>query len=328
MRTLLSIALTVLLGHGLLSTQPPPATSPEIRGGHSMTYDEARGVTLLFGGGNRERGFGDLWAWDGTRWQFLTASGPSPRNSVVFAFDSKRQRAVLHGGRTPGGLSDDTWEWDGAHWTDRKVAGPGLRLHHFGAYDARRGRLVIYGGLKPVDKRVEPLTDTWEWDGNAWTRRDTVGVDGFPSSIAYDPARGQIVLVAVDGSTPPDGEQPSSVWAWNGTRWSRVSKVSGDPALSPTQPLSPSPSGMLLLDGAMHKGNAAITWLWQDGRWTRSDAASPTPQRVSHALAYDTRRRRVVMFGGHAGFMPGRNGEHFGDTWEWSGAAWERVHPK
>ena len=85
---------------------------------------------------------------------------------------------------------------------------------------------------------------------------------------------------------------------------------------------------MLMLDGAMHKGNAAITWLWRDDRWTRSDAAPPTPQRVSHALAYDSRRRRVVMFGGHAGFMPGRNGEHFGDTWEWTGAAWERVSPR
>jgi hypothetical protein len=292
-----------------------------------MTYDDARGVTLLFGGGNRQRGFGDLWAWDGTRWRFVTSSGPSARNSVVLAFDSKRQRAVLHGGRTADGVRDDTWEWDGTRWTERMVAGPGLRLHHHGAYDPRRDRLVVYGGLRPRDQVAEPLTDTWEWDGEQWTRRDTVGVDGFPSAMAYDPRRGQTILVAVEGRTPPDGERPSTVWAWDGSRWSRVTRTAGDPSLSPTQPLAATAAGMLMLDGAMHKGNAALTWLLAGDRWTRSEAASPTPQRVSHAMAYDTRRQRVVMFGGHAGFMPGRNGEMFGDTWEWNGAAWEQVHP-
>jgi hypothetical protein len=44
-------------------------------------------------------------------------------------------------------------------------------------------------------------------------------------------------------------------------------------------------------------------------------------------MAFDRRRNRVVLFGGHAGFMPGRTGEMFGDTWEWTGSAWERVHP-
>ena len=91
--------------------------------------------------------------------------------------------------------------------------------------------------------------------------------------------------------------------------------------------LSAGPNGLLILDGAMHKGNVAITWLWQGGHWQRSDAAAPAPQRVSHAMAYDTRRKRVVMFGGHAGFMPGRSGEMFGDTWEFTGTARERVHP-
>ena len=140
---------------------------------------------------------------------------------------------MLHGGRTAD-LGDDTWEWDGTRWTERKVAGPGLRLHHHGAYDPRRGRLVIYGGLRPVDnKTVEPLTDTWEWDGKTWTRRDTVGVDGFPAAMAYDPQRGQTILIAVEGKNPPDGERPSTVWAWDGARWSRVTPHRRPPVVEP-----------------------------------------------------------------------------------------------
>jgi hypothetical protein len=327
MRPILPMLLgATLFASGLASQAPPDA--PAARGGHAMTYDSEHRHALMFGGSNRQQSFNDLWAWNGEHWHRLTGSGPSARDSAAFAYDSKRKQAIVVGGRSVGGLVDDTWEWDGTMWHERHVSGPGIRLHHFAAFDARRGRLVLYGGLKPVEKTVVRLTDTWEWDGVSWTRRDAEGFAAFPSSIAYDEARGQVVVIAVDATTPPDGERPSAMWAWDGTQWTRVSAAFGEPALSPSQPLSAGPDGLLILDGAIHKGNVALTWLWRSGRWLRSDAAPPTPQRVSHAMAYDTRRKRVVMFGGHAGFMPGRNGEMFGDTWEWNGTAWERVHPR
>ncbi len=325
------LPIPMLLGVSLLvsATSPQsPADGPAARGGHAMTYDSKRRLTLVFGGGNRQHALNDLWGWDGDRWRKLADSGPSPRDSATFVYDSQRMQAVVVGGRTSNGLLDDTWEWDGTIWRERKVTGPGIRLHHFAAFDERRGRLVLYGGLKPIEKTVERLTDTWEWDGVSWTRRDTEGFAAFPSSIAYDEERHQVVVIAVDATTPPDGERPSAMWGWDGRRWTRVSAAFGEPTLSPSQPTSPGPGGLVLLDGAMHKGNVAMTWLWRGGRWLRSDAPPPTPQRVSHAMAYDTVRKRVVMFGGHAGFMPGRNGEMFGDTWEWTGGAWERVQPR
>jgi len=325
MRFPLALVLALALG---AAQETSPGPSPDARGGHAMTYDPPRGVTLMFGGGNRERAFNDLWGWDGERWSLLSSSGPSARNSVTFDYDTRRHVAILVGGRTSDGLVEDTWEWDGQRWRERAGRGPGVRLHHFAAYDERRGRLVLYGGLKPFDNRtLERLTDTWEWDGATWTRRDARGIEAFPSSMTYDDRRGQVVMVAVDATSPPDGERPSAMWGWTGDAWARISDRFGDPALSPSQPMTSDPDGLLLLDGAMHKGNTAITWLWRNERWTRSGAAAPLPQRVSHAMAFDRRRNRVVLFGGHAGFMPGRSGEMFGDTWEWTGAAWERVHP-
>lgn len=62
------------------------------------------------------------------------------------------------------------------------------------------------------------------------------------------------------------------------------------------------------------------TWTWDgSGDWRlaqdegRLDAPSP---RYSHAMAYDSVREVVVLFGGTNGTT--RNGE----TWEWNGAAW------
>jgi hypothetical protein len=178
-----------------------------------------------------------------------------------------------------------------------------------------------------MDKTVRPLTDTWEYDGETWTRRDTVGVPVFVSSMTYDPRRGQIVLLGVEGMAEQEGVRRTAMWTWDGTRWSSVSSRFGEPALSPMPPLTATPAGLLLMDGGIVQGNTPVTWLWQSDRWTQGKAAPPVPQRVSHALAYDYRRKRVVMFGGHSGFGPGRTGEMFGDTWEWTGEAWERVHP-
>lgn len=293
-----------------------------------MTFDVRRGLALMFGGGNRERAFEDLWGWDGRQWRMLSAAGPGPRDSATLTYDWTRQVTVLVGGRAKGQILSDTWEWDGNSWRERREAGAGERLHHYAAYDRTRRELVVYGGIRPrPDKTVERLTDTWTWDGAGWTRRDTEGIPGFPSGMVYDDARRQVVVVAVDSTSPPDGERPSALWGWDGQRWAKLNEF-GDPTLSPSQPLASTDKGLLILDGAMHKGNSEITWLWREGRWARSEATPPTPQRVSHAMAYAADRGRLVMFGGHAGFMPGRNGEMFGDTWEWNGSAWIRVAPR
>jgi hypothetical protein len=53
----------------------------------------------------------------------------------------------------------------------------------------------------------------------------------------------------------------------------------------------------------------ADTWGWDGVSWVqRNPATIPTP-RSSHAMAYDTARQRIVLFGGNS--FAGR----FGDTW-------------
>jgi hypothetical protein len=149
------LILPILLGVPLFASGLSPQMSldaPSARGGHAMTYDSEHRHVLMFGGGNRQQSFNDLWAWNGERWQRLAGSGPSARDSAALAYDSKRKQAIVVGGRSIGGLVDDTWEWDGTTWHERKVSGPGIRLHHFAAFDARRGRLVLHGGLKPIEK--------------------------------------------------------------------------------------------------------------------------------------------------------------------------------
>ncbi|MFN0133539.1 MAG: kelch repeat-containing protein [Phycisphaerales bacterium] len=48
--------------------------------------------------------------------------------------------------------------------------------------------------------------------------------------------------------------------------------------------------------------------------WTNANVSGP-PARSGHAMAYDSARGVVVLFGG-------LSGTSLGDTWEWNGTAW------
>jgi hypothetical protein len=75
-----------------------------------MAYDDARGVTVLFGGYDGTTLRDDTWQWDGNAWTQLAVSGPEPRVAHAMAYDLARQVAVLFGGVTTGvPYLGDTW---------------------------------------------------------------------------------------------------------------------------------------------------------------------------------------------------------------------------
>jgi hypothetical protein len=64
------------------------------RWGHVMAYDPVRDEILLFGGAPmRTEMLDDTWEWDGSKWQKLHVSGPTPRAYAAMAFDGFVRRA-------------------------------------------------------------------------------------------------------------------------------------------------------------------------------------------------------------------------------------------
>jgi hypothetical protein len=92
-------------------------TGPRGRYAHGMTYDEKRGVVLMYSGAaaHKDAPLTDMWQWDGKQWSEIALSGPTPgyRYQPVMVYDVARERTVLVGGL---GGPTDTWEWDGARW--------------------------------------------------------------------------------------------------------------------------------------------------------------------------------------------------------------------
>ena len=55
--------------------------------------------------------------------------------------------------------------------------------------------------------------------------------------------------------------------------------------------------------------------------WVQASPSGPPPGRHNHAMAYDSVRRRMVVFGGFDGSF------RLGDTWEYDGTAWVETTP-
>jgi hypothetical protein len=95
---------------GATWTQQFPPVSPPARGVANMTYDDASGSTVLFGGTDGMNFYQDTWVWNGTTWaQIFPATTPPDRYAAVMAFDNANQSVVLFGGYSSGCQLNDTW---------------------------------------------------------------------------------------------------------------------------------------------------------------------------------------------------------------------------
>lgn len=120
--------------------------------------------------------------------------------------------------------------------------------------------------------------------------------------------------------------QGSSTWLWAGRDWGRCTNFVVAPPPYWTVP----EAGPLVYDPANDAvllyppGSPAaenVTWTWDGSDWQFMDTASPAPgPRYGHAMAGDTQRRRVVLFGGSTW-----GGPLLGDTWEWDGQTWAQM---
>ncbi len=266
--------------------------APRERAG--LAFDEARGVTVMFGGFGSSSPLGDTWEWDGTTWtQRFSASSPPPRGIMDMAYDSVRGVTVLFGGSgaTSQTLYDDTWEWDGNDWTQRFPAtSPSARMSHRMAYSSVLGTTVLFGGTTSLAfGGPPPFADAWAWDGTNWTSLPGGPAARFDQAMITKP-NGNIEMLG--GAVIPVGV--GDHWEWDGVSWTLI-----DAAIPP----GPGP-----LDGAFMTGARSSmfvtgglfgvgTWLLTNGTWVE-DPRPETTTGLYGAFAYDSGRNRVVKFGG------------------------------
>jgi hypothetical protein len=195
---------------------------------------------------------------------------------------------------------------------------------HVLAYDAARDVIVLVGGDSNLQDQTQD--SVWMWSGK-WRVSSAVG----PSwrtlpQIAFDSRRGRILLQGGRSKTGQRqyGQAEADTWEWNGLRWRQLPVNSPGP-LDHHAMAYDSANDVLLIQGGADGGRIlpGVTWGFDGSAWKQvADAASGPGERVHHAMAYDSRRRRVVMYGGTD---TQRDPARAAETWEWDGAKWTRV---
>lgn len=299
-----------------------------------MALDAQTGRMILFGGmsGDPAHGApriaGDTWSWDGKAWSNITPStGPSPRYDAGAAYDPVRRVVVLRGGVGGSGAQDETWTWTGSRWLlmspARNPAGwsvyPAAQPI---AWDGQLERIVLFNYTKLRNDGFD-VPDTsnelWSWDGATWAQLPTAGTPptGYgqhPAAIAFDSAAGNVVFF---GHGEGSAGTPMT-WTFDGSAW-KLASTSGPSGDDFSMTYDDAHGQILLLDS---NGN---TWTWDGASWTaRNPVHSPGP-RTGEAMAYDSARHVVVLFGGTNYDRFDVGNVLYGDTWTWNGADWTRV---
>lgn len=211
-------------------------------------------------------------------------------------YDEQREVVLLHGGRLQDGtVLSDTWQWDGQTWTLLATNGPKVFQHSM-AYDPSRGVTVLYGG-RTAAGHADPIGDTWEWDGQTWTQI----ADGFlrgGHSLVFDPVRGK--MIAFGGSSSSNTSPSPGTWEFDGDQWNLITTEGPLPRFTFDRALV---WDVYRNVGVLYGGAASgstwygDTWEWDGTRWQQVNGPGPG-RRGMHAMAYDAKRRTVVLFGG------------------------------
>jgi hypothetical protein len=225
------------------------------------------------------------------------------------AFDSARGRMVVFSGFDYS-MCQDTWEWDGKRWAEVYTAGnnPPPQWNSAMAYDSWRGRVVYMSA--PTDG--SGLQEVWEFDGNRWERITPEGERPLCQvgvNIAFDSRRSRMVVFG--------GPEYRDTWEWDGTSWFNVTPAGDLPPSrrSPAMAYDSARGRVVMYGGFRHSPYVEYqdTWEWDGAEWFDVTPAGDSPTaHTSQAMAYDSIRQRMVLYGG-AGDRA--------ETWEWDGNA-------
>jgi hypothetical protein len=144
--------------------------------------------------------------------------------------------------------------------------------------------------------------------------------------MQYDSARQRVLLF---GGADAAGRLLAETWEWDGVNWVRRTPAASPPARGDHVMAYDSARQRVVLFGGSSSlvppiRRLADTWEWDGVTWiSRNPAVSP-PARGRHAMAYDTARQGVVLFGGFGGPT---GGTPLADTWTWDGSTWSPQNP-
>ncbi len=211
--------------------------------------------------------------------------------------------------------------------------GPAARMRHGMVYDSIRGVTVLFGGIGSGGTVADAYrNDTWEYDGQAWTRRLTTRAPSGRTDfgMAFDRDRGRVVLF---GGFTHDGINGSlrsgETWEYDGRDWTKSSSTNAPlPRSAPALFYDPVRRVTTLYGGDsddLVNPRAGDIWTWDGTNWVQRVITGDRPQFGPFGspgrpqMAWDEAH-------GYAVLPPTVLSSSAGDraTWTWDGLRWTR----
>ncbi|MCI4345603.1 MAG: hypothetical protein L3K07_02450, partial [Thermoplasmata archaeon] len=222
--------------------QLKPSVSPLARLGGAMTYDQADGYILMFGGQTTVKGssqlLNDTWTFVGGKWtQATTIIAPNARDLPGLAYDAADGYVLMFGGLGYGGNAteevtlNDSWAFSAGSWTLLSYAGcthcgpaPSGREGPAMVYDPWDGYVLLFGGQNlstPISGTSTEVSDTWTYSAGVWTNITLTA--GSPAarvapSVAYDGLDGYVLMFGGTSSSV----SLSETWSFVGGTWTQL----------------------------------------------------------------------------------------------------------
>ena len=300
--------------------------SPEGRSRAVGGWDNTRNQFNLVGGVATydSMGLADHWKTDSTHvWTQVTIG---PRYGHGMASLGSGGGVYVFGGADPE-PRNDLWKWDGTIWTRQAAAGPPAARAYAGvAFDETKRQLVVMGGEDPL--AGTDYGDAWAWTGANWTSLCSpcaFGQLAYPAAT-YDKARNALLLFG--GAVSAGQSRKTWKGTWTGSNYTWTDACTGacltnGPAarMGAAMAYDTSRNVAVMFGGCSGTCSAASdifsdTWEWNGTSWTQVSVTGPGA-RAFQAMAYDSRRGRVVMYGGEDAYSASDTvpEEFDGTTW-------------
>lgn len=303
------------------STWTPVATKhvPDVFA-PAMALDPERHQLLLVGGANAQNP--EMANQPRPVFQGGVVSGsnqmilPPPRPAGTPAPLSSRPPQPIHveisgseGGQLINRNEMVTWLWSGSDWLlQRSRPASGDLLSPLSpAWDSSAHRVVMVSMGELAQCRV---TGTVQ----AIPAPRTVVVSPTPGFTRYAPLPSTPLVTPILPSSctapRPYDSMPVHEWSWDGSQWQAVQLGASKP---PQRLLSDPAHG-----GVVGVGSAGLSrWDGSAKRWTLMRFPAGLANRSNAAIAADSERHQLVLFGGQtfAGVLAA-------DTWTWDGSTW------
>jgi len=192
------------------------------------------------------------------------------------------------------------------------LVAPSQRTSPAMAYDSRSDRVILFGGATTAGN----LDDTWGYDfeTNTWMNMEpAVKPPGRAyHAMAYDSGSDRVILFSGSSAVGPLND----TWAYDfgANEWTNMTPASSPPVRSNHAMAYDSQSDRVILFGGGDSATGFLndTWAYDfaTDTWTNMTSAAKPSGRYYHAMAYDLRSDRVILFGGgSAGYL--------NDTWSY-----------